>query len=127
MHDLGLVCSTVVQVATQYFGVTVAPDNHGDDGNVTGVRIRVGNGLFGCAANDENAATLADAIPLPPESLSFLVIDVDSKDKTVGMSCPPVSFVETEYLQQISRLLGPDGVLAINVSVRDPAMLQLVC
>lgn len=123
----------VVQVAKQYFGVTAAPDNHGNghgnsNGEKThGVRIRVGNGLFVCAANDENAATLADAIPLPAESLTFLVIDVDSKDKTVGMSCPPVSFVETEYLQQISRLLESDGVLAINVSARDPAMLQLVC
>jgi SAM-dependent methyltransferase len=121
----------VVQVAKQYFGVKVAPDDHGDDGGngekTTGVRIRVGNGLGVCAANDEHAATLADAISLPPESLTFLVIDVDSKDKTVGMSCPPVSFVETEYLQQISRLLKPDGVLAINVSARDPAMLQLVC
>jgi hypothetical protein len=128
----------VVQVAKQYFGVTVAPDDHGDDGSgngngngnnekTAGVRIRVGNGLFVCATNDEHAATLANAILLPAESLTFLVIDVDSKDKTVGMSCPPVSFVETEYLQQISRLLKPDGVLAINVSARDPAMLQLVC
>jgi hypothetical protein len=125
----------VVQVAKQYFGVTVAPDTHGDDGGngnvnddeTTGVRIRVGNGLFICAANDENTATLANAIPLPAESLTFLAIDVDSKDKTVGMSCPPVSFVETEYLQQICRLLNPDGVLAINVSARDPDMLQLVC
>jgi SAM-dependent methyltransferase len=123
----------VVQVAKQYFGVTVAPDNQGGDGGngngekTTGVRIRVGNGLFVCAANDEHAATLAGAIPLAAESLDFLVIDVDSKDKTVGMSCPPVSFVETEYLQQISRLLKPGGVLAINVSARDPAMLQLVC
>jgi hypothetical protein len=138
----------VVQVAKQYFGVTVlASDNDGDDsgsgsGNgsgsgsgekTTGVRIRVGNGLFVCAAaaNDdehEHAASLVkNAIPLPAQSLTFLVIDVDSKDKTVGMSCPPVSFVETEYLQQISRLLKPGGVLAINVSARDPAMLQLVC
>jgi hypothetical protein len=72
---------------------------------------RVGNGLFVCAANDEHAATLADAILTTSRSPSGH-IDVDSSDKTV--SCPPVSFVETEYLQQISRLLKPDGVLAIT-------------
>jgi SAM-dependent methyltransferase len=118
----------VVQVAKQYFGVTVASGNDNGD-KTTGVRIRVGNGLDICAVDDTDAATLLpNAIPVgPAESLTFLVMDVDSKDKTVGMSCPPVAFVGTEYLQQIYRLLRQDGVLAINVSARDPAMLQLVC
>jgi hypothetical protein len=62
------------------------------------------------------------------ESLDFIVIDVDSKDTGTGMSCPPAAFVEVAYLQILSSLLRPStGVLAINVSARDPSLFQNVC
>jgi hypothetical protein len=63
----------------------------------------------------------------PPDSMGFLIIDVDSKDRSVGMSCPPQPFCETAYLSQIAHVLRPDGVLAMNVSARDQSMLELVC
>ena len=71
-------------------------------------------------------ATDADAAPtikFPPSSLRLLVIDVDSKDAGVGMSCPPVPFVSTAYLSRLRELLTHDGVLAINVSARDTDMI----
>jgi hypothetical protein len=49
----------VVQVAKQYFGAAAAP-RHMTRGRLESGRV--GNGLFVCAANDEHAATLADAI-----------------------------------------------------------------
>jgi hypothetical protein len=43
------------------------------------------------------------------------------------MSCPPQAFIELDYLQRLATLLDPTlGVLAINVSARDPAMLAAV-
>lgn len=53
-----------------------------------------------------------------------IVIDTDAKDNSVGMSCPPQAFVESEYLEQLSKCCD---VICINVSARDPKLLQNVC
>jgi hypothetical protein len=46
---------------------------------------------------------------------------------TTGMSCPPQAFIARDYLQRLAALLDPTrGVLAINVSARDPALLAVV-
>ncbi|CAM9263609.1 unnamed protein product [Scytosiphon promiscuus] len=66
----------------------------------------------------------------PPYSAIFL--DVDSKDTSVGMSCPPAAFLEPAFLNNLKALLqgggsgggkggggeGGPGVLAINVAAR---------
>lgn len=39
------------------------------------------------------------------------MFDVDNKDGTVGMSCPPAAFVETSMLQKVSSLLSPRGTV----------------
>jgi hypothetical protein len=81
----------------------------------------------------ERAAALAapSTLSFATGTMSFVVIDVDSKDNSKGMSCPPQSFIEVDYLERLSQLLlsanETGGVLAINVSARDPEMLQLVC
>ncbi len=56
-------------------------------------------------------------------SVSVAVIDVDSKDQTVGMSCPPLDFVKSEYLKKIRFSLKEGGVLCINVSARNRKLL----
>ncbi|KAL7561358.1 hypothetical protein ACA910_001463 [Epithemia clementina (nom. ined.)] len=155
----------------------------GDDDD--GVTIHIGNGLSihvlgdtdarhngSTVENDDNKSdptTNANAIsPSPPSSsspppltypagyFSFIVVDVDSKDSTVGMSCPPIAFIQLDYLRRLAKLLAPPpvattssttsdsdatseppkpnspqyqggGILAMNVAARDPAMLALVC
>lgn len=51
-----------------------------------------------------------------------LIIDVDSKDVSVGMSCPPVSFVSDEFLTYVKTLLSRsytgNGMLLINLVCR---------
>lgn len=37
------------------------------------------------------------------------MFDVDSKDLTVGMSCPPPAFVEKPFLQKVKTILKPEG------------------
>ena len=76
------------------------------------INVMVGNGL-----------EIGNKLPLT-EQQDLLVIDVDSKDISVGMTCPPKDFVSTSYLEKIKSLV--QGVLAINVSARDPALLQQV-
>ncbi|CAM9929821.1 unnamed protein product, partial [Ectocarpus fasciculatus] len=82
----------------------------------------------------------------PPYSAIFL--DVDSKDTSVGMSCPPAAFLEPAFLTNLKALLhggggggggsggsqggaGGPGVLAINVAARSKELfggaLDAVC
>lgn len=37
------------------------------------------------------------------------MFDVDSKDPSLGMSCPPPAFVAEPFLRQVSRILRPEG------------------
>ena len=55
---------------------------------------------------------------------AVVVIDVDSKDTTVGMSCPPTAFVAPGFLAKVRRALVPGGVLVVNVAARSQAMYE---
>ena len=102
-----------------------------------------------------------NCISIPEHSLSYIIIDVDSKDTTIGMSCPPIEFIDITYLRTLLQLLSMEvydddnenttyeghahekqnndnvnnglsssaisGILAINVSARDPILLHTVC
>ena len=57
-----------------------------------------------------------------PGSLTCVVVDVDSKDQKVGMSCPPECFISPTYLQKVKTSLSLGGAIIINVSARDEAM-----
>lgn len=49
-------------------------------------------------------------------SMDLLLIDADSKDTSLGMSAPPVTFVSIETLDDMHALLAPGGVLIIIFS-----------
>jgi hypothetical protein len=105
---------SVAEVAEMFFGFEPNDDS---------ARVVIGDGL---EVNIKAEAVTAD-LGFLPQSLSFLVIDADSKDKTVGMSCPPAAFCTVEYLNTLKAILKPQGsVLAINVSARDPEMANMV-
>lgn len=46
-----------------------------------------------------------------------IMFDVDNKDSTVGMSCPPAAFVETSILQKVRSLLTPRGKIFVSVDL----------
>lgn len=47
--------------------------------------------------------------PAAPAQYDAIMFDVDSKDLTVGMSCPPPAFVEKPFLQKVKTILKPEG------------------
>ncbi|CAG5116730.1 unnamed protein product [Candidula unifasciata] len=65
------------------------------------------------------------------ENRDVVVLDVDSKDHSVGLNCPPLAFVEPEFLTTISRLLSDDGIFILNLASRDESIkediMQRVC
>lgn len=106
--------ASVVTVAEQYFGF--------DRSDTARTIVHIGDGL--AVSPDDLSGGIHVA---PKESLNFIAIDVDSKDKSVGMSCPPQTFVNIAYLTTLKTLLKPNkGLLVINVSARNPAMFEFV-
>jgi len=41
----------------------------------------------------------------------IVILDVNSKDVTLGMSCPPAAFVDAEFLKSVDHILKPTGKL----------------
>lgn len=37
------------------------------------------------------------------------MLDVDSKNVSLGMSCPPAAFVEAQFLKSVDQILNPSG------------------
>lgn len=92
--------SVVATVASRWFGFK--PD--------ASLSVHIGDGLeFGVGATKKYV---------------FIVVDVDSKDTTVGMSCPPEAFLSDSYLGRIKDALADGGVLVLNVAARSPDMYQ---
>lgn len=48
-----------------------------------------------------------------------VLFDVDSKDQSLGISCPPKEFLELKILEAVKSLLSPDGVFILNFVCRD--------
>jgi spermidine synthase len=120
----------VVDIAKEHFGLGESEKS---------LKIIIGDGLHVCppvsSETERNSSlehidpisTSSSDIILPRSTMHLIVIDVDSKDTSIGMSCTPTSFILVPYLQNLKELLIPEGgMLVINVSARDPDMLQLV-
>ncbi|XP_064138998.1 eEF1A lysine and N-terminal methyltransferase isoform X2 [Loxodonta africana] len=55
-----------------------------------------------------------------------IMFDVDSKDPTLGMSCPPPAFVDQAFLQNVKSILTPEGVFILNLVCRDSGLKDSV-
>eukprot|EP00026_Physarum_polycephalum_P003144 Phypoly_transcript_03153.p1 GENE.Phypoly_transcript_03153~~Phypoly_transcript_03153.p1 ORF type:complete len:779 (+),score=240.35 Phypoly_transcript_03153:50-2338(+) len=60
----------------------------------------------------------------PAQCYNVIIVDVDSKDVTVGMSCPPATFLEPPFLDAVQALLHPtSSLLMFNLACRSQALL----
>lgn len=53
---------------------------------------------------------LVESISFPGQSFKAILFDVDSKDSTVGMSCPPVQFLEQDVLNTVQSCIRENGI-----------------
>ncbi|XP_041335052.1 eEF1A lysine and N-terminal methyltransferase isoform X2 [Pyrgilauda ruficollis] len=97
---------SMLEVATRWFGFS-----QGDR-----MQVHVSDGL-------DYVAKLAAEAPAQYDAIMF---DVDSKDLTVGMSCPPPAFVEKPFLQKVKTILKPEGVFVLNLVCRDARLKESV-
>ncbi|XP_025979230.2 eEF1A lysine and N-terminal methyltransferase isoform X2 [Dromaius novaehollandiae] len=97
---------SMLEVATRWFGFS-----QGDR-----MQVHISDGLDYVAKLAAEASAQYDAI----------MFDVDSKDLTVGMSCPPPAFVEKPFLQKVKTILKPEGVFVLNLVCRDARLKESV-
>ncbi|XP_061096025.1 eEF1A lysine and N-terminal methyltransferase isoform X2 [Conger conger] len=95
--------------------------------------LEVAQNWFGFQTDDRLKVTLGDGLEhinkLESQGGHFydvIMFDVDSKDATVGMSCPPPAFVETAFLEKVRNLLTPRGVFILNLVCRNSALRESV-
>ncbi|XP_006942764.2 vesicle-associated membrane protein 4 isoform X2 [Felis catus] len=80
----------MLEVATQWFGFSQSDR----------MKVHIADGL-------DYITSLAGREVRP--HYSVIMFDVDSKDPTLGMSCPPPAFVDQPFLQKVKSILIPDG------------------
>ncbi|XP_015172807.1 PREDICTED: methyltransferase-like protein 13 [Polistes dominula] len=93
----------IVQVAIDYFGLIL--DER--------MRVHIEDGIEFI----KNAASEG-------KKYSAILFDVDSKDTTVGMSCPPKQFLEIDLLKMIASCLTDNGLFILNLVSRDSTLKQ---
>ncbi|XP_072276042.1 eEF1A lysine and N-terminal methyltransferase [Pyxicephalus adspersus] len=98
---------SVLDVATSWFGFS--QDER--------MKVHLADGLvhINGLANTENAA-----------AYDVIMFDVDSKDTSLGMSCPPPAFVEKNFLQNVHKILKNDGLFILNLVCRDIVLRRKV-
>ncbi|XP_066117257.1 eEF1A lysine and N-terminal methyltransferase [Saccopteryx bilineata] len=91
---------SMLEVATQWFGFSQSDR----------MKVHVADGL-------DYITSLAGREERP--HYDVIMFDVDSKDPTLGMSCPPAAFVDQPFLQKVKSILAPEGVFILNLVCRD--------
>lgn len=92
----------IVKVAKDYFGLL-------EDQN----RLKI--------VVDDGLKFLKDKSAENQSKFQSILFDVDSKDQSLGISCPPKEFLEPEILEAVKSLLPTDGVFILNFVCRDNA------
>ncbi|KAF5303179.1 hypothetical protein FQA39_LY10092 [Lamprigera yunnana] len=56
------------------------------------------------------------------EKFDAILFDVDSKDTSIGMSCPPAQFIMSTTLNNAAKCISDRGLLIINAVMRDESL-----
>nr|XP_033331723.1 eEF1A lysine and N-terminal methyltransferase homolog isoform X2 [Megalopta genalis] len=87
--------------------------------------LKVATDYFGLTLDARMKVEIADGIQFIKENsvagkkFKAVLFDVDSKDTTVGMSCPPKQFLEMPIIKSVSECLTSDGIFILNLVSRD--------
>ncbi|XP_033186589.2 eEF1A lysine and N-terminal methyltransferase homolog [Bombus vancouverensis nearcticus] len=94
--------------------------------------LKVATDYFGLILDNRMKVEIADGIQIIKDSTSngkrykAILFDVDSKDNTVGMSCPPKQFLEMPIIKSVAECLMNDGFFILNLVSRDGNIKQKV-
>lgn len=92
--------------------------------------VTIATDWFGFVKDDLMTVHVCDGLELVQKEVDkgvkrhVIMLDVDSKDTSVGMSCPPQSFIQEKFLQNLRSLLCDNGVLILNLVCRDETIKE---
>ncbi|KAG5896827.1 hypothetical protein JTB14_032068 [Gonioctena quinquepunctata] len=90
--------------------------------------LAIATDWFDFRQNDKLKAKIQDGIIYLKETaekgekLDAIMFDVDSKDTSIGMSCPPQQFLNEDVLKDVVKIIGNTGLFIINVVLRDQSL-----
>ncbi|XP_076246315.1 eEF1A lysine and N-terminal methyltransferase homolog isoform X2 [Calliopsis andreniformis] len=89
------------------------------------VMLKIATDYFGLTLDERMKVEIIDGIQFIKENAAnekkykAILFDVDSKDTTIGMSCPPKQFLEMSVIKSIRKCLTDNGIFILNLVSRD--------
>jgi len=94
--------------------------------------LKVATEYFNLVLDDRMKVEIADGIQYIKDvaasetKYKAILFDIDSKDNTIGMSCPPKQFLEMSVLKAVASCLTKNGLFLLNLVSRDKSLKQKV-
>jgi hypothetical protein len=83
---------------------------------------RLAESYFGYTVGHGNSLVIGDGVEAVhkagPEEHVIIMVDVDSKDLSTGVSFPPAAFLSPSFLAALRTALAPGGCCLVNVACR---------
>ncbi|XP_032688965.1 eEF1A lysine and N-terminal methyltransferase homolog [Odontomachus brunneus] len=92
--------------------------------------LKVATEYFNLTLDDRMKVEIADGIQFIKDAATCekkykaILFDIDSKDTTIGMSCPPKQFLEMSVLKAVAACLTENGIFILNLVSRDKSLKQ---
>jgi len=92
--------------------------------------LKVATEYFNLVLDDRMKVEIADGIQFIKDAAAngrkykAILFDIDSKDTTIGMSCPPKQFLEVSMLKAVAACLAENGLFILNLVSRDASLKQ---
>ncbi|KAJ8920718.1 hypothetical protein NQ315_004857 [Exocentrus adspersus] len=101
--------------------------------NITAVDVdkdmlKIASDWFAFRENDKLHAVIQDGVEFlkekseKGEKLDCVMFDVDNKDHSLGMSCPPKEFLDNETLRHVANIINNSGLFVVNIVLRDQSL-----
>ncbi|KAI4464892.1 sam-dependent methyltransferase superfamily protein [Holotrichia oblita] len=90
--------------------------------------LKIATDWFGFNQDEKLTVGISDGVDFIAQGVrkehkwNAILFDVDSKDTTIGMSCPPKQFLEDEVLKNVTSILTNDGAFILNMVLRDTTL-----
>lgn len=94
--------------------------------------LKVATDYFGLVQDNRLKVVIDDGIEFLKKTVKLsktfkaVLFDVDSKDATVGMSCPPIQFLSQEALDAVKSCIKDNGIFILNLVCRDDKLRESV-
>ncbi|XP_044752942.1 eEF1A lysine and N-terminal methyltransferase homolog [Coccinella septempunctata] len=92
--------------------------------------IEIATNWFGLQRNNTLEIRCQDGLRYLKEvcdegsTLNAVLFDIDNKDSSIGMSCPPKEFLEEEVLDNVRKIIAEAGLFILNMVIRDESLLE---